>query len=72
MLKYFRWAPLKINLNENFLTHEYFHTQKFPNLQYNCLMVSSQFSAYQEPLRSLNDSKTTKLRRYPSLMDTFE
>ena len=33
MLKYFRGAPLKINLHE-YLTHEYFHTRKFPDLRY--------------------------------------
>ena len=33
MLKYFRGAPLKIYLHE-YLTHEYFHTRKFPNLRY--------------------------------------
>ena len=33
MLKYFRGAPLKINLHE-YLTHEYFHTRKFPDLWY--------------------------------------
>ena len=33
MLKYFRGAPLKIYLHE-YLTHEYFHTRKFPDLRY--------------------------------------
>ena len=33
MLKYFRGASLKIYLHE-YLTHEYFHTRKFPDLQY--------------------------------------
>ena len=32
MLKYFHGAPLKIYLHE-YLTHEYFHTRKFPDLQ---------------------------------------
>ena len=32
VLKYFRGAPLKIYLHE-YLTHEYFHTQKFPDLR---------------------------------------
>ena len=33
MLKYFRGTPLKIYLHE-YLTHEYFHTRKFPDLWY--------------------------------------
>ena len=33
MLKYFCGAPLKIYLHE-YLTHEYFHTRKFPDLRY--------------------------------------
>ena len=33
MLKYFRGAPLKIYLHE-YLTHENFHTRKFPDLRY--------------------------------------
>ena len=33
VLKYFRGAPLKIYLQE-YLTHEYFHTRKLPNLRY--------------------------------------
>ena len=33
MLKYFRGATLKIYLYE-YLTHEYFHTRKFPDLRY--------------------------------------
>ena len=33
MLKYFHGAPLKIYLHE-YLTHEYFHTRKFPDLRY--------------------------------------
>ena len=37
MLKYFRGAPLKIYLYE-YLTHEYFHTRKFPDVWYSTLM----------------------------------
>ena len=33
MLKYFGGAPIKINYHEH-LVHEYFHTQKFPDLRY--------------------------------------
>ena len=33
MLEYFRGAPMKIYLHKH-LTHEYFHTQKFPDLRY--------------------------------------
>ena len=33
MLKHFCGAPLKIHLHE-YLTHEYFRTQKFLDLQY--------------------------------------
>ena len=33
LLKHFHGAPMKIYLHEH-LTHEYFHTRKFPDLQY--------------------------------------
>ena len=32
-IKIFSWVPLKIYLHE-YLTHEYFHTRKFPDLRY--------------------------------------
>ena len=40
MLKYFCGAPFKIYLHE-YLTPEYFHTQKFPDLRYVYLLYIS-------------------------------
>ena len=44
MLKFFHGAPLKIYLHE-YLTHEYFHTRKFPDLRY-CNMAASGFTDF--------------------------
>ena len=43
MLKYFCVAPLKIYLHE-YLTHEYFHTRKFPDLWY--LVSTNSYTIY--------------------------
>ena len=40
MLKYFYGAPLKIYLHE-YLIHEYFHAQKFPDLRYIIIVAGS-------------------------------
>ena len=36
-VKIFSWGTLEIYLHE-YLTHEYFHTQKFPDLRYTCIV----------------------------------